>query len=506
MGGPKQRSVLQSLSWTSANAWIGSSLQVILMIGLSRLIGPAEFGVVGVAMAIVTVVAVLSQFGFGQAVVRDPGDGIEAAQTALFLSLIFALFGLALMNLVAPFLAASLHGGDKSADLLLPLSAVVLTGPVQAISIGLLQRQQRFATITKIHICALSCQTLVAVSAALYGLGATAIVLGILVNHLVAALWSYMTVFFWPRFKAPRAVSLFRFSSKFIWIQLLDRAMLVADRIVLSSVATVAEVGLYQRVVAVRTLSGGLAAQPVDTLYFPRLSFAQSDKNLLFREFEGSVSIAMAFSISIAIGLHVAAFEWSPIVFGPAWSDVGALLQIMVIVLPFRSLDRVVGVLARATNKQSLRIALNTATLALTLLALFVLTPVSLETAVAGVTIVLIAMSLVSCLVASTILEIGYLRVVRLVAPSLLVGFAVMALALGVEQLLEKALPVWLSSLCAAAFGSISFFCFTVYRPEWLFSSHASSRIGEARRRVVARVPALRLMVQRDSKESMATR
>jgi len=74
-GLPRPGGGLTGLGWTTAQTWLSILSQIGLMIVLSRLISPLEFGVYAVAMAPVAIAATVAQLGLGPTNARDNGEG-----------------------------------------------------------------------------------------------------------------------------------------------------------------------------------------------------------------------------------------------------------------------------------------------------------------------------------------------------------------------------------------------------------------------------------------------
>jgi PST family polysaccharide transporter len=169
---------LRGLRWVAGGRVLAEVLTVVSSVILARLIAPAEFGVVAVAMTVNVFAAVLATGGLGQALVQRATISHRHVEAAAAMC---ALSGLALSALVfaaAPAVAGLL--GDRTAEGIRFVSPVLLLFSLGATSTAVLQRRLDFRSVTTADVVAALVGVAVSVGLALAGWDAEAILAGTL--------------------------------------------------------------------------------------------------------------------------------------------------------------------------------------------------------------------------------------------------------------------------------------------------------------------------------------
>ena len=142
---------------------------------LSRLLTPAEYGLVAIAMPFALFAMMIADAGIGMSLVRTPANDRLAWSSSFWLTVMLGIgFGL-LMALIAPLAAALFHEPSLSL-MIIALSFVVLAQATHLIPVAALQQAQRFKTIAFIEILSTMVGIGTAVYMAYHGYGAWALI------------------------------------------------------------------------------------------------------------------------------------------------------------------------------------------------------------------------------------------------------------------------------------------------------------------------------------------
>src|SRR3954451_11072364 len=182
---------LRGLRWVSGGRVIAEVLALGTSVILARLISPAEFGVVAVALTVSVIASVLSNAGIAQALVQRKSISrrhVEAAAalcTASGLTLSVALF------VAAPAAAGLL--GDRAEEGIRVVSPALLIMSLGATPTAILQRRLDFRSITTAEVMASLVGAVASVALALAGWGAEAIIAGTLARAAIqsALAWCF---------------------------------------------------------------------------------------------------------------------------------------------------------------------------------------------------------------------------------------------------------------------------------------------------------------------------
>src|SRR5580700_6856890 len=74
---------LASVKWSSLGAVLARAFQPLILLVLARLLTPADFGVVGVAMVAINIAETLQDLGFGKTLIQTESS-VETYANAIF--------------------------------------------------------------------------------------------------------------------------------------------------------------------------------------------------------------------------------------------------------------------------------------------------------------------------------------------------------------------------------------------------------------------------------------
>jgi O-antigen/teichoic acid export membrane protein len=172
---------VSGVRWLVLTRAVSEGVAVVATIALARLLAPAEFGRAAVALIFVPLAGILTFEGFASALVQR--DSVEdshrssAALTSLVGGLVLSvlLFGLSRVLWAKIF-------GSQTARLIELMSPIFLLAAIGAVARATLWRALRFRALSLIDMVGLVGGNVVAIVLALRGAGASAIVIGALVQ------------------------------------------------------------------------------------------------------------------------------------------------------------------------------------------------------------------------------------------------------------------------------------------------------------------------------------
>ena len=141
----------RALLWASGEALARTLLQTLILVVLSRLLTPGDYGVVGAAIIIVGVSSIFSQIGVGPAIVQRPDLEPRHLDAAFAISAVFGLLTAGLIYATAP-LFAVFFKMVALAPVLRVLSIIFPITSLGVVSESLLQRDLRFDLIARTEV------------------------------------------------------------------------------------------------------------------------------------------------------------------------------------------------------------------------------------------------------------------------------------------------------------------------------------------------------------------
>jgi teichuronic acid exporter len=344
------QSLAHSLAWRAGADWFSQILSWASFLIVVRLLTPADFGIVAMAMVLWSYLRYFGEFGIPQTIVtlRDLTEDQLAQLNSVAVLLSLGCFGMGAI------LAYPLAAFFKTPSLV-PVIVVTCSGLVplgfRAVSEGLLSRDMRFRTLSLVD----ATTSIIAAGATLvmvfFGLGYWSLVLGNLAGHTAQ---SVLIVVARPhRFAIPR-------------MRLLRRPLLFGWHVLVSVVASsayerldnvTAGRALGQAALGVYGMAWNLANVPMEklttlvTTTIPTyLAAVQNDPAALRRYLRTlTESLAIA-TFPATIGLALVARDLIPFALGHKWDGVIVPLEILCVYVTFRSIVALLGKLLTAVG------------------------------------------------------------------------------------------------------------------------------------------------------------
>jgi O-antigen/teichoic acid export membrane protein len=344
---------IAGMAWVAWGSGVMALLKVGVLILLTRLLTPADFGVVSAALIVINFSLTFSQLGLGPALVQRSELQPRHVSTAFFASTAFGLLVAALVWLGAPLLADFFHMPELS-----PVVRVLaLMFPVAGISIvaeNLVQRDLRFRLLANTDVVA-------------YGLGYGAVggilaMLGYGVWALVAAQLSWVTL---------RAVILLRAAPPVLrpaptwdcFRELLDYGAgqsagrigvflaNQADNLVVGRWLGATALGLYSRAYQLMAVPTALLGDVLDKVLFPTMARVQDNPRRLSSAYLRGTALVALLTLPAGIVAAVLAPELVAVAFGSRWQGLVPPFQVLALGMMFRTSYRMSDSLSKATGR-----------------------------------------------------------------------------------------------------------------------------------------------------------
>ena len=296
---------------------------------LARLLPPADFGVVGLTVALIGAFEAMSDLSMTAAIVRHPNPEKKHYDTAFTIALLRGLFigGLALLC-AEPL--ADFYGDER-------LEYVAWALAAQAVIFGLTNTGtadfQRDFTFGK-DFTYLAARKLGG-SAASIGFALTiwpdyrALVAGLIIGSMTSVIASYVLHPMRPRISFEAFGELFGFSKWMLATNLLDFAHRRVDALILGKTLGLAPLGIHALAMELANLVANDFAQPLRRATMPGFAKLQSNLKELRHQFATAYGASMVFAVPFALGVALVAEPAIRLAFGPDWAAAAPPLRIL---------------------------------------------------------------------------------------------------------------------------------------------------------------------------------
>ena len=309
---------LRGAGW-AYGSYVGGRLLVLASTALlARLLAPAEFGLVALALIFIALLETVADLGLSQSLVIVREVVLEHANTVFTASVLVGT-GLACATAAVAPLAALFFDEPALVGLLPVLGANFLLRSLGTTHYALAQRRIDFRSRTAAELADVAVRGMVGITLALLGLGAWSLVLGYLAGTAALTLVLWVRVRWRPslRLRRDHLRTLWRFGGALTGLDVIAAAIANADYVFIGRVLGPASLGLYSlgfRIPELLILNLSVVAAQV---LFP--AFAALDRDALRRAYLTSLRYTLMVALPSAVGLAVLAEPLTLALFGDAW-------------------------------------------------------------------------------------------------------------------------------------------------------------------------------------------
>lgn len=307
---------------------VGTASSIVATAVMARYISPAEYGVVGMVVAVLAIARVVEEFGLGEAAIQR--DRITAGEIST-LAIVNSVLGLVLMLLFAAAspLIAWFYDRPELVPVCLSLAPMFLFAGLGAQPRALLRREFRFRPLAIAQASSLAIAATVGMVGAIAGLGIWALVLQNLAGGIALAAGSWIGARWIPRDFASwsRVRPMLGYGANLGASQLLNALTRNLDDILIGRFVGAAAVGAYGRAFQLMTLPSSQLNQPLTSAVVPALSRLQNDPEGFRRMYRGAIEVIASVAFPLAVFIGVAAPAFVGTVLGPAWAESVPILR-----------------------------------------------------------------------------------------------------------------------------------------------------------------------------------
>jgi len=320
----------RSIGWVMLERWSVRLISLLVLIILSRVLTPADFGLVALATSVIAVLQVVSDSGFSRALIQRKSLEEKDASTAFWTSLAIAVVLAGALALSAPLLA-SLLSSPTLAPILQVLSLALPISALSQVPVALLERDLDFKPLSVRQFVGALCGALVSIPLALVGWGVWALVAQTLVTALAAVIALWASTDWRPRFQYSwtSLKALWKVGGAILGVDLMDAVQANIDKIVIGALFTTTELGYYFLAQRLGTILIELVTSVIARVSLTTFSRVQDDPVRLNRIFRQLTFAASSVSVGIFGLVAVLAPQIVPALFGPDWEAAIPILWIL---------------------------------------------------------------------------------------------------------------------------------------------------------------------------------
>jgi lipopolysaccharide exporter len=316
--------------WMIALRMCIRGLGFVSTIILARLLVPADFGLVAMAMTVWSILDTVLDLSFATALITEPREDRKYYDTAWTLSIFKGIVVAVLLFTTAGFIADYFNEPRITAIIhVFALISLIMgfqnVGTVNFIKD--LQMHRSFALGVAVKVPAF----IVTVAAAVILRSYWALVLGMFAGGAATVLMSYVLCDFRPRLALAKTGELLSFSSWLMANNIINAIVSQIDAVVMGHLATARLLGIYRIALEISGLPVTEIMAPARAALLPGFVKWADDRDKLAKNYVDSLAILLAIALPIATGIAIVADPLTRTLLGDQWLEAVPIMRILLV-------------------------------------------------------------------------------------------------------------------------------------------------------------------------------
>ncbi|MDX1921768.1 MAG: lipopolysaccharide biosynthesis protein [Alphaproteobacteria bacterium] len=323
-----RKKAIHSLMWAAAQSWGSKVLTFVLFIVLARLLTPVEYGTVAAGILVLTLMTIVAEFGFGEAMIQKQDLKDEDINLPFFISIGLSV----LLSIVVIWNANLVEEWIGVAGLAPVVKAIAFLSPFNTAALfqeSLYRRHTQFKQLALRTLSGTALGGAIAIGVAYSGGGVWALVTQMYVMIFVNLIWLWSRPVWKPSFQlATTALKpLVRFSASIFGMRILDYSSVrTADFMIVTLFGT-ATLGLYSASYRLLQVLIILLQSVLSDVASTLLSKIAHDRPRIQNVYLNTITTNMAIISPIFIMLSALAPEICAVLFGHKWAMIDMLVR-----------------------------------------------------------------------------------------------------------------------------------------------------------------------------------
>jgi PST family polysaccharide transporter len=304
--------------------------RLVSLMVLARLLGPKDFGLVGMVTAFTGVLNLFRDFGLSAASVQRATVTEEQVSTLFWVNVLVGAILAVVALVLAPIIAAFYHE-PRLVWVTVVLATGFLFNAAGVQHSALLQRELRFTAMAVINTVALIVSSAIAIATAELGYGYWALVAMTIALPLTTTIGSWMAAKWMPGMPRRRSGirSMMRFGGTITLNGLVVYVAYNFEKVLLGRYWGAEVVGLYGRAYQLINIPTDNLNFTVGEVAFSALSRVQDDPKRFRNYFLKGYSLVMGMTMPITLACAVFANDMVFVLLGPKWKDAVAIFRLL---------------------------------------------------------------------------------------------------------------------------------------------------------------------------------
>lgn len=327
-----------------AHLGAGGVLSKIISLGttlvLARLLSPADYGVMALAMIVIGFVGFFNEVGIGAAIVQKAELTVTEVNGCFVIAILLGLL-LTGGTIFGSYFAAVFFKAPQLQTMIATLSMAFVLGSLNTVPLAFLRKNMQFKGIAALNILEVITVTVVSLPLAIAGWGAWSMVWGFLAANATKTIGSYLLSSwrFNSNYSVREAKTLLTYGLNVTLSRVFWYFYTNIDKVIIGKILNVRAVGVYDMAMSLATLPSSQITSIVTNVASPLFARLQHDlpeiSSTILKLTRGIAYI----TYPVLIGMLVCSHEFIIVILGDKWLDMLVPFGALCIVGLLRSVD-----------------------------------------------------------------------------------------------------------------------------------------------------------------------
>lgn len=323
---------VKGVGWSTADAFLGHGVLLLVGIVLARLLTPEDYGLIGIVTIFTVLMYGIMDSGFSSALIRKQEIKNEDYNTLFFFNLAVSIVLYVLLYLGAPWIAVFFERPLLS-QLLRVMGLILIFQSLCIVQETILKRRIDFKTRTKASFTSAVISGSVGIGMALAGFGVWSLVGQQISRQLVysGCLWFFNH--WWPKWKVSveSLQYMWGFGWKLLLSGMLNNLWAELKKVVVSKYYSPAMLGQYSKAGEFAKIFSANFTSIIQRVTYPVLSQVQDDKTRMVSAYRRVIKTTMFVTVNCMFFLGSVSEPLFYCLIGPKWHIAASFLPLICI-------------------------------------------------------------------------------------------------------------------------------------------------------------------------------
>ena len=330
MASELKNKTVKGLAWSSIQNITNHGVEFLLMLFMARLLGPKEYGLIGLTAIFMAISSTFVNSGFSSALIRKKDCTNDDFSTVFIFNLFVSVLCYGIIFIIAPYVG-EFYNEPILCPVLRVLGLMLITQAFCAVQSTILTKNIDFKKKTKITVTKNIISGLIGLLFAYLGFGVWALVIQSLTASVLFSIMLWSTTEWYPNmhFSKKSFKELFDYGSKMLISNLINTTYGQIYPIVIGKFFSTATLGNFSRARHWANLGSKNLTLILQNVTFPVLAKVQDDDKRLENIYRRMIRTSCFIIFPFMIGMSAVAYPLTLVFIGPKWEFSAYLLQII---------------------------------------------------------------------------------------------------------------------------------------------------------------------------------